>query len=196
MCFQSSVSPFRIRCALFQKGVLDKLNKKKCKIKETVKNPPVALIQTPTIILKLTLHFSRRRDIAKNSLLRWPVFLYWTCLGVFDAVIFFFGAYFLFDNTTFTSNGQVSLQADGSGGVKPAGLSVLARFLPGVFIAIVIVVVVGRSKVRFLPRPPTPTTVGPQHGISIHIDNAIASFLCTVDLYHVDCFSIAFGPVF
>lgn len=48
------------------------------------------------------------RDIAKNSLLRWPVFLYWTCLGVFDAVIFFFGAYFLFDNTTFTSNGQVS----------------------------------------------------------------------------------------
>lgn len=49
------------------------------------------------------------RDIAKNSLLRWPVFMYWTCLGVFDAVIFFFGAYFLFDNTTFTSNGQVSV---------------------------------------------------------------------------------------
>ncbi|KAI9547073.1 putative phospholipid-transporting ATPase IH [Dissostichus eleginoides] len=47
------------------------------------------------------------RDIAKNSLLRWPVFLYWTCLGLFDAVIFFFGAYFLFDNTTFTSNGQL-----------------------------------------------------------------------------------------
>uniref|UniRef100_A0A669EGW6 Phospholipid-transporting ATPase n=1 Tax=Oreochromis niloticus TaxID=8128 RepID=A0A669EGW6_ORENI len=47
------------------------------------------------------------RDIAKNSLLRWPVFLYWTCLGVFDAVVFFFGAYFLFDNTTFTSNGQM-----------------------------------------------------------------------------------------
>lgn len=52
------------------------------------------------------------RDIAKNSLLRWPVFLYWTCLGVFDAVIFFFGAYFLFDNTTFTSNGQVSLSVN------------------------------------------------------------------------------------
>uniref|UniRef100_A0A673XFZ9 Phospholipid-transporting ATPase n=1 Tax=Salmo trutta TaxID=8032 RepID=A0A673XFZ9_SALTR len=47
------------------------------------------------------------RDIAKNSLLRWPVFLYWTCLGLFDACIFFFGAYFLFDNTTFTSNGQM-----------------------------------------------------------------------------------------
>ncbi|KAM9447929.1 LOW QUALITY PROTEIN: phospholipid-transporting ATPase IH-like [Salvelinus alpinus] len=47
------------------------------------------------------------RDITKNSLLRWPVFLYWTCLGLFDACIFFFGAYFLFDNTTFTSNGQL-----------------------------------------------------------------------------------------
>uniref|UniRef100_A0A4W5Q897 Phospholipid-transporting ATPase n=1 Tax=Hucho hucho TaxID=62062 RepID=A0A4W5Q897_9TELE len=47
------------------------------------------------------------RDVAKNSLLRWPVFLYWTCLGLFNACIFFFGAYFLFDNTTFTSNGQM-----------------------------------------------------------------------------------------
>ncbi|CAB1346444.1 unnamed protein product, partial [Coregonus sp. 'balchen'] len=47
------------------------------------------------------------RDVAKNSLLRWPVFLYWTCLGLFNACIFFFGAYFLFDNTTFTSNGQL-----------------------------------------------------------------------------------------
>uniref|UniRef100_A0A8C5CJH9 Phospholipid-transporting ATPase n=1 Tax=Gadus morhua TaxID=8049 RepID=A0A8C5CJH9_GADMO len=47
------------------------------------------------------------KDITKNSLLRWPVFLYWTCLGLFDAVVFFFGAYFLFDNTTFTSNGQM-----------------------------------------------------------------------------------------
>ncbi|XP_042573330.1 phospholipid-transporting ATPase IH isoform X2 [Cyprinus carpio] len=47
------------------------------------------------------------RDIAKNSLLRWPTFIYWTFLGVFDAVVFFFGAFFLFDNTTFTSNGQM-----------------------------------------------------------------------------------------
>uniref|UniRef100_A0A671N614 Probable phospholipid-transporting ATPase IH n=1 Tax=Sinocyclocheilus anshuiensis TaxID=1608454 RepID=A0A671N614_9TELE len=47
------------------------------------------------------------RDIAKNSLLRWPTFIYWTFLGVFDAVVFFFGAVFLFDNTTFTSNGQM-----------------------------------------------------------------------------------------
>ncbi|XP_035390774.1 probable phospholipid-transporting ATPase IH isoform X6 [Electrophorus electricus] len=47
------------------------------------------------------------RDIAKNSLLQWPVFIYWTFLGVFDAMVFFFGAFFLFDNTTFTSNGQL-----------------------------------------------------------------------------------------
>lgn len=48
------------------------------------------------------------RDIAKNSLLRWPIFIYWTILGVYDAVVMFFGAYFLFDNTSFTSNGQVA----------------------------------------------------------------------------------------
>uniref|UniRef100_A0A669B480 Phospholipid-transporting ATPase n=1 Tax=Oreochromis niloticus TaxID=8128 RepID=A0A669B480_ORENI len=47
------------------------------------------------------------RDIAKNSLLRWPTFIYWTILGVYDAIVMFFGAYFLFDNTTFTSNGQM-----------------------------------------------------------------------------------------
>ncbi|XP_049325202.1 phospholipid-transporting ATPase IH isoform X1 [Astyanax mexicanus] len=47
------------------------------------------------------------RDIAKNSLLQWPIFVYWTFLGVFDAMVFFFGAFFLFDNTTFTSNGQL-----------------------------------------------------------------------------------------
>ncbi|KAJ3584846.1 hypothetical protein NHX12_015341, partial [Muraenolepis orangiensis] len=47
------------------------------------------------------------RDISKNCLLRWPIFIYWTLLGVYDAVVMFFGVYFLFDNTTFTSNGQM-----------------------------------------------------------------------------------------
>lgn len=50
------------------------------------------------------------RDIAKNALLRWRVFIYWTFLGVFDALVFFFGAYFMFENTTVASNGQVSTQ--------------------------------------------------------------------------------------
>ncbi|KAJ1116575.1 hypothetical protein NDU88_004785 [Pleurodeles waltl] len=47
------------------------------------------------------------RDIAKNALLRWRLFIYWTLLGLFDAVVFFFGAYFLFDSVTITSNGQM-----------------------------------------------------------------------------------------
>ncbi|XP_078787463.1 phospholipid-transporting ATPase IH isoform X11 [Oryzias latipes] len=46
------------------------------------------------------------KDVAKNSLLRWPTFIYWTVLGVYNAIVMFFGTYFLFDNTTFTSNGQ------------------------------------------------------------------------------------------
>lgn len=54
------------------------------------------------------------RDVAKNALLRWRAFIYWTFLGVFDAVVFFFGAYFLFDNTVVTSNGQVSVGFDQS----------------------------------------------------------------------------------
>lgn len=48
------------------------------------------------------------RDVAKNALLRWRAFIYWTFLGVFDALVFFFGAYLLLDNTVVTSNGQVS----------------------------------------------------------------------------------------
>uniref|UniRef100_A0A8B9BPN7 Phospholipid-transporting ATPase n=1 Tax=Anser brachyrhynchus TaxID=132585 RepID=A0A8B9BPN7_9AVES len=62
------------------------------------------------------LHIVKRRvsllihtifNVAKNALLRWRAFIYWTFLGVFDAVVFFFGAYFLFDNTIVTSNGQM-----------------------------------------------------------------------------------------
>lgn len=52
------------------------------------------------------------RDIAKNALLRWRVFIYWVFLGVFDALVFFFSAYFMFENTTVTSNGQVSTKLD------------------------------------------------------------------------------------
>ncbi|KAK1341932.1 hypothetical protein QTO34_016683 [Cnephaeus nilssonii] len=47
------------------------------------------------------------RDITKNALLRWRAFIYWTFLGVFDALVFFFGAYFMFENATVTSNGQI-----------------------------------------------------------------------------------------
>uniref|UniRef100_A0A8C3PA82 Phospholipid-transporting ATPase n=1 Tax=Chrysemys picta bellii TaxID=8478 RepID=A0A8C3PA82_CHRPI len=37
------------------------------------------------------------RDITKNALLRWRVFIYWTFLGLFDAVVFFL----MFGNWTF-----------------------------------------------------------------------------------------------
>ncbi|XP_020820884.1 phospholipid-transporting ATPase IH isoform X1 [Phascolarctos cinereus] len=47
------------------------------------------------------------RDIAKNALLRWRVFIYWTFLGVFDALVFFFGAYLMLENTAMTINGHV-----------------------------------------------------------------------------------------
>lgn len=57
-------------------------------------------------------HFSPHRDVAKNALLRWRVFIYWTLLGLFDALVFFFGAYFMFENTTVTSNGQVSTELE------------------------------------------------------------------------------------
>jgi hypothetical protein len=77
----------------------------------TVMFPPYRDIAQNSFLYLLyimcTVMFPLYRDIAKNSLLRWPIFIYWTFLGVFDAVVFFFGSYFLFNNSTFTSNGQV-----------------------------------------------------------------------------------------
>ncbi|XP_025035197.2 phospholipid-transporting ATPase IH isoform X4 [Pelodiscus sinensis] len=66
-----------------------------------------SLIEQHVSIDMLKREPSLYRDIAKNALLRWRVFIYWTFLGLFDAVVFFFGAYFLFDNTTVASNGQM-----------------------------------------------------------------------------------------
>ncbi|XP_078067875.1 phospholipid-transporting ATPase IG isoform X1 [Mustelus asterias] len=47
------------------------------------------------------------RNIANNALLQWKPFLYWTFLGLFNGLVFFFGAYFLYDNSTLAENGQV-----------------------------------------------------------------------------------------
>uniref|UniRef100_A0A8D0MFB7 Phospholipid-transporting ATPase n=1 Tax=Sus scrofa TaxID=9823 RepID=A0A8D0MFB7_PIG len=55
-----------------------------------------------------------RYHIAKNALLRWRVFVYWTLLGLFNALVFFFGAYFVFETTTVSSSGQVTAWAPGS----------------------------------------------------------------------------------
>uniref|UniRef100_A0A146X6U7 Phospholipid-transporting ATPase n=1 Tax=Fundulus heteroclitus TaxID=8078 RepID=A0A146X6U7_FUNHE len=47
------------------------------------------------------------REIAKNAMLRWKLFLYWTALGIFHGLVFFFGVRFLFSNPALQDNGQV-----------------------------------------------------------------------------------------
>lgn len=47
------------------------------------------------------------RQIAKNATLRWRPFLYWTVLGIFQGLLFFFGVRFLFSNPALQDNGQV-----------------------------------------------------------------------------------------
>ncbi|XP_069468899.1 phospholipid-transporting ATPase IG isoform X2 [Ambystoma mexicanum] len=46
--------------------------------------------------------------ISDNAMLQWKPFLYWTCLGAFEGLVFFFGVYFLFQNPSLEDNGQVS----------------------------------------------------------------------------------------
>ncbi|XP_036403635.1 phospholipid-transporting ATPase 11C isoform X2 [Megalops cyprinoides] len=47
------------------------------------------------------------REIAKNAMLRWGPFLYWTLLGLFQGLLFFFGVHCLFRNPALQDNGQV-----------------------------------------------------------------------------------------
>ncbi|XP_038554978.1 phospholipid-transporting ATPase 11C isoform X1 [Micropterus salmoides] len=47
------------------------------------------------------------REIAKNAMLRWGPFLYWTLLGLFHGLLFFFGVRYLFSNPALQDNGQV-----------------------------------------------------------------------------------------
>ncbi|RVE67454.1 hypothetical protein OJAV_G00102970 [Oryzias javanicus] len=47
------------------------------------------------------------RDVAKNAMLQWLPFLYWTLLGVFQGLLFFFGVRYLFSNPALQDNGQV-----------------------------------------------------------------------------------------
>uniref|UniRef100_A0A667YQ07 ATPase phospholipid transporting 11C n=1 Tax=Myripristis murdjan TaxID=586833 RepID=A0A667YQ07_9TELE len=47
------------------------------------------------------------REIAKNAMLRWRPFFYWTVLGVFHGLLFFFGVRYLFSNPALQDNGQV-----------------------------------------------------------------------------------------
>ncbi|KAG8553472.1 hypothetical protein GDO81_003425 [Engystomops pustulosus] len=45
--------------------------------------------------------------ISDNAMLQWLPFLYWTALGAFEGLVFFFGVYFLFQNPSLEGNGQV-----------------------------------------------------------------------------------------
>ncbi|XP_066571256.1 phospholipid-transporting ATPase 11C isoform X2 [Amia ocellicauda] len=47
------------------------------------------------------------RENAKNAMLRWHPFLYWTVLGIFQGLVFFFGVHHLFSNPALQDNGQV-----------------------------------------------------------------------------------------
>uniref|UniRef100_A0A7M4ETH0 ATPase phospholipid transporting 11C n=1 Tax=Crocodylus porosus TaxID=8502 RepID=A0A7M4ETH0_CROPO len=45
--------------------------------------------------------------ISDNAMLQWKPFLYWTFLGAFEGLVFFFGVYFLFQNSSLEDNGKV-----------------------------------------------------------------------------------------
>ncbi|XP_042707062.2 phospholipid-transporting ATPase IG isoform X7 [Chrysemys picta bellii] len=45
--------------------------------------------------------------ISDNAMLQWKPFLYWTFLGAFEGLVFFYGVYFLFQNSTLEDNGKV-----------------------------------------------------------------------------------------
>ncbi|XP_069799186.1 phospholipid-transporting ATPase IG isoform X1 [Dendropsophus ebraccatus] len=56
-----------------------------------------ALIANPKLYMR----------ISDNAMLQWLPFLYWTALGAFEGLVFFFGVYFLFQNPSLEGNGQV-----------------------------------------------------------------------------------------
>lgn len=50
------------------------------------------------------------RKVSDNAMLQWRPFLYWTFLGAFEGLVFFFGVYFLFQNSSLEDNGKVTPQ--------------------------------------------------------------------------------------
>ncbi|XP_041111916.1 phospholipid-transporting ATPase 11C-like isoform X2 [Polyodon spathula] len=66
-----------------------------------------SLLEQHICIESLQENASLYRGIAKNAMLRWGPFLYWTVLGLFEGLIFFFGVYQLFWNPALADNGQV-----------------------------------------------------------------------------------------
>lgn len=80
------------------------------------------------------------REIAKNAMLRWGPFLYWTILGIFQGLLFFFGVKYLYTNPALQDNGQVSVISGHSltgQAVYSNAMTILSSlfcaFLPGVW---------------------------------------------------------------
>ncbi|KAG8144631.1 putative Phospholipid-transporting ATPase protein [Naja naja] len=48
------------------------------------------------------------RNVSDNAMLQLKPFVYWTFLGLFDGCVFFFGAYFLFQNASIEDNGKMA----------------------------------------------------------------------------------------
>uniref|UniRef100_A0A663MNW2 Phospholipid-transporting ATPase n=1 Tax=Athene cunicularia TaxID=194338 RepID=A0A663MNW2_ATHCN len=54
-----------------------------------------------------TLTSDPQLKVSDNAMLQWRPFLYWTFLGAFEGLVFFFGVYFLFQNSSLEDNGKV-----------------------------------------------------------------------------------------
>uniref|UniRef100_A0A8B9QN50 Phospholipid-transporting ATPase n=1 Tax=Apteryx owenii TaxID=8824 RepID=A0A8B9QN50_APTOW len=54
-----------------------------------------------------TLTSDPQLKVSDNAMLQWKPFLYWTFLGAFEGLVFFFGVYFLFQNSSLEDNGKV-----------------------------------------------------------------------------------------
>ncbi|KAH0630822.1 hypothetical protein JD844_004079 [Phrynosoma platyrhinos] len=47
-------------------------------------------------------------NVSDNAMLQLKPFIYWTFLGLFDGLVFFFGAYFLFQDASMEDNGKMA----------------------------------------------------------------------------------------
>ncbi|KAM6125106.1 phospholipid-transporting ATPase IG [Phoenicopterus ruber ruber] len=66
-----------------------------------------SLLEQHINIDRLTSEPQLYMKVSDNAMLQWRPFLYWTFLGAFEGLVFFFGVYFLFQNSSLEDNGKV-----------------------------------------------------------------------------------------
>ncbi|KAM6413440.1 phospholipid-transporting ATPase IG [Rhynochetos jubatus] len=66
-----------------------------------------SLLEQHISIDRLTSDPQLYMKVSDNAMLQWRPFLYWTFLGAFEGLVFFFGVYFLFQNSSLEDNGKV-----------------------------------------------------------------------------------------